>query len=65
MPARYEFLAVQAFQAGELSEWAEASQMSMGELKSVLEAMRTGASYVPGRRDPRFEWWLEVMQEEV
>ncbi|MXZ01096.1 hypothetical protein F4Y93_10775 [Candidatus Poribacteria bacterium] len=48
-----------------LSEWAEASQMSMSELKSVFAAMQTGASYVPGRRDPRFDWWVEVMQEEV
>lgn len=48
-----------------LSEWAEASQKSTSELRAVMEAMRSGANYVPGRRDPRFEWWLEIMGEGI
>ena len=48
-----------------LSEWAEAAHKTMNELRSAMDAMRTGASYVPGRRDPRFEWWLGIMQEEA
>lgn len=48
-----------------LSEWAEAAQKTMNELRSAMDAMRTGASYVPGRRDHRFEWWLGVTQEEA
>ena len=45
-----------------LSEWAEAAQLSTSELQRVMGAMKSGASYVPGRRDPHFEWWLGIMQ---
>ena len=47
-----------------LSEWAETAQPSTKEVRQVMEAMRSGASYVPGCRDPRFEWWLAIMQED-
>ena len=47
-----------------LSEWAETAQLSTKEVWQVMEAMRSGANYVPGPRDPRFEWWLAIMQED-
>ena len=48
-----------------LSEWAAATSIPASELRAVMERMRSGASYVPGPRDPRFEWWLEVVQGEA
>ena len=47
-----------------LSDWAEMAQVPATELKKVMQAMRSGASYVPGRRNPRFNWWQEIMQQE-
>ncbi len=45
-----------------LSQWAEATSIPPHELRAAMESMRSGASYVPGPRDPRFEWWLQVVQ---
>ncbi len=45
-----------------LSQWAEATSIPAPELRTAMECMRSGASYVPGPRDPRFEWWREVVQ---
>ena len=47
-----------------LSDWAEMAQVPATELKKVMQAMRSGASYVPGRRNPRFNWWQEIIQQE-
>ena len=47
-----------------LSEWAETAQLPTRDVRQVMEAMRSSASYVPGPRDPRFEWWLAIMQED-
>ena len=41
--------------------WAEASSASPDVLRSALDGMRTGASYIPGDRDPLYSWWSEVM----
>ena len=43
-------------------QWAETMPVPSGELRTALERMRSGASYVPGPRDPRYQWWLGVMQ---
>ena len=44
-----------------VAQWAETMSVSVVELRTALERMRSGASYVPGRHDPRYIWWLEVM----
>ena len=41
--------------------WAEAGAVSGSELRHALEAIRSGASYLPGERDPLYEWWRETM----
>ena len=45
-----------------VSQWAETMSVPRGELRTALARMRSGASYVSGPRDPRYGWWLEVMQ---
>ena len=45
-----------------VAQWAETMSVPLLELRTALERMRSGASYVPGPRDPRYQWWLEVMQ---
>ncbi len=44
-----------------VAQWAETMSVPLVELRTALERMRSGASYVPGRRDPRYMWWIEVM----
>ena len=44
-----------------VGQWAETMSVPLVELRTTLERMRSGASYVPGRRDPRYMWWIEVM----
>ena len=41
--------------------WAQGASVPARELRDALMAMQTGASYVPGRRDPLYGWWLSVM----
>ena len=41
--------------------WAQETSVPARELREALMAMQTGASYVPGRRDPLYEWWLSVV----
>ena len=45
-----------------VSQWAEAMSVPLGELRTALEQMRSGANYLPGPRDPRYDWWRKVMQ---
>ena len=45
-----------------VAQWAETMSVPLLELRTALERMRSGASYVPGPHDPRYQWWLEVMQ---
>lgn len=47
-----------------LSNWVEVAHVSAAELRSVFEAMISSASYVPGRRNPHFDWWHEVMRQD-
>ena len=44
-----------------VKSWAEATSIADSELRNALEAIRSGASYVPGERDPLYEWWQEFM----
>ena len=37
-----------------VAQWAETMSVPLVELRTALERMRSGASYVPGRRDPRY-----------
>ena len=41
--------------------WAEEASTSASELQEALRAMQIRASYVPGRRDPLYGWWLSEM----
>ena len=44
-----------------LNQWAQEESVSNVELQAAMTRMRTGASYVPGYRDPLYEWWQEVI----
>ena len=44
-----------------LKQWVECASVSEDELRGALVAMRSGASYLPGARDPLDEWWRTVM----
>lgn len=46
-----------------LKAWAEEAQVPASELREVLGAMSSGASYVPGPGNPHYDWWQEVMQQ--
>ncbi len=40
--------------------WADDGQVTDINLRMAMIAMRSGASYIPSRRDPLFEWWAEI-----
>ena len=44
-----------------MAQWVETMSGPLVELRTALERMRSGASSVPGPRDPRHMWRLEVM----
>ena len=44
-----------------LKLWEQEASVSGAELRAAILSMRSGASYVPGRRDPLYAWWREVM----
>ena len=44
-----------------LNLWAEDESVSNVDLQAAMMSMRTGASYVPGYRDPLYGWWREVI----
>ena len=48
-----------------LKEWAETTQIPTAELRPMMEAMESGASYTPGSRNPLFEWWLEILRAQA
>jgi len=45
-----------------LHDWAGLAHIPDDELQRVMEEMREGASYVPGPKNPHFEWWQDIMQ---
>ena len=44
-----------------LNLWAQDESVSNVELQAAVTRMRTGASYVPGYRDPFYAWWREII----
>ena len=48
-----------------LELWARESSVSQAELQAAMMSMQTGASYVPGPRDPRHGWWRQVMHNTI
>lgn len=45
-----------------LRKWAETTALPVYELRTALGRMRSCASYVPGRGDPHYRWWLAVVE---
>ena len=43
-----------------IKQWAEGSSVAQSDLHAAMIAMRSGASYVPGERDPLYEWWQSI-----
>lgn len=41
--------------------WAEQAAVPNVEVREALDAIRTGASYEPGERDPLYDWWRRIM----
>ena len=41
--------------------WAQEASTPASELQEALRAMQIRASYVPGRRDPLYDWWTSVV----
>ncbi len=48
-----------------LKQWAERGQAPRDKLGAAVAKMRTGASYVPGRRDPLYPWWRSIVRGTV
>ena len=46
-----------------LKTWADESSIPTEELRDVLRAVQTGASYVPSQRDPLYSWWLSIISD--
>lgn len=45
-----------------LKRWADKSRVPEKDLHDAFLALRSGASYVPGERDPLYEWWRAMVQ---
>lgn len=45
-----------------LKLWADLGRIADTDLREALIAMRSGASYIPGRRDPLFQWWAAIVR---
>lgn len=43
--------------------WAETTSVPTSELQDAFRAMHSRASYLPGRRDPLYRWWVSVMSQ--
>ena len=43
--------------------WSETASVPTSELQEAFSAMHSGASYLPGRRDPLHGWWASVMSQ--
>ena len=44
-----------------LKRWGKEAQVPMDELGAALAKMRLSASYIPGRRDPLYQWWCSTI----
>ena len=47
-----------------LKLWGETASVSEAELREALSAMESGASYLPGEREPLYGWWRAAMHED-
>ena len=45
-----------------LKQWADLGRITDTDLRTAMIAMRSGASYIPSRRDSLFEWWAEIVR---
>ena len=48
-----------------LELWAQDGPVSDVEMQAAMTSIRTGASYVPGPRDPLYAWWRNIMRGTV
>ena len=44
-----------------LKAWADKASIPHEELRDALRAIQAGASYMPSRRDPLYEWWVTTI----
>lgn len=44
-----------------LKLWADLGQIPDDDLHAAMIVMQSGASYIPSRRDPLFEWWAGII----
>ena len=44
-----------------LKLWAEEAVVPRVELRAAMAEMQSGASYIPGARDPLYEWWRSIV----
>ena len=48
-----------------LRRWAHESAIAQSDIRTAMIAMRSGASYFPGERDPDYEWWQSIVRGEA
>ena len=46
-----------------LKTWADDTSIPTEELRDALRSIQAGASYIPSRRDPLYEWWHSIISE--
>lgn len=44
-----------------LKQWADECRVAINVLRQAMLDMQSGASYLPGARDPLFEWWRSIV----
>ena len=44
-----------------LKWWANKALVLKDELRAAMADMQSGASYIPGARDPLYEWWRSIV----
>ena len=44
-----------------LKLWAKEATVPQDELRAAMADMQSGASYIPGARDPLYEWWRSIV----
>lgn len=48
-----------------LKLWKEEAAVPQDELARAMADMRSGASFIPGSRDPLYPWWLSIVRGTV
>ena len=44
-----------------VKRWAELSDITKVELKTILVHIWSGATYYPGEREPLYAWWIDIL----